>query len=263
MRLANRTASHRQVRTTESSARERHPVIALISLRLNAQVDAADDAQRPETARSHTHGKARSIAGHFLEAMSLQTRGSLRSFDREFRDGAVRIVRETGKPIARVARELGLNEGTLGRWVNLDRRAREGEGPLSESERDELNRLRKGNAELAMERDVLKRSTTDRFERRARSAAGRSQTAAASTRPHRRWKALGAFTFTAVPRDPITQGAGVDIEIAGNLGDRLTRLPNNPNRPLLELLLVLDVASLAWLLLIVHASTVLGAPGPQ
>ena len=91
------------------------------------------------------------------------TRGSLRSFDREFRDGAVRIVRETGKPIARVARELGLNEGTLGRWVNLDRRAREGEGPLSESERDELNRLRKGNAELAMERDVLKRSATDRF----------------------------------------------------------------------------------------------------
>jgi len=81
-----------------------------------------------------------------------------RSFDREFREGAVRIVRETGKPIARVARELGLNEGTLGRWVNLDRQAREGEGPLSESERDELNRLRKENAELAMERDVLKRS---------------------------------------------------------------------------------------------------------
>jgi len=50
---------------------------------------------------------------------------------------------------------------TRARWVggvNLDRRARGGEGPLSESERDELNRLRKENAELAMERDVLKRS---------------------------------------------------------------------------------------------------------
>src|SRR5258708_29603689 len=33
-----------------------------------------------------------------------------------------------------VARELGLNEGTLGRWVNLDRRAREGDGPLSRLE---------------------------------------------------------------------------------------------------------------------------------
>ena len=81
-----------------------------------------------------------------------------RNFDREFREGAVRIVRETGRPIAQVARELGLHEGTLGRWVNLDRRARDGEGPLSESERDELNRLRKENAELRMERDVLKRS---------------------------------------------------------------------------------------------------------
>jgi transposase len=81
-----------------------------------------------------------------------------RNFDREFREGAVRIVRETGKPIAQVARELGLHEGTLGRWVNLDRRAREGEGPLTESERDELTRLHKENAELAMERDVLKRS---------------------------------------------------------------------------------------------------------
>ena len=81
-----------------------------------------------------------------------------RSFDREFREGAVRIVRETGKPVAQVARELGVHEGTLGRWVNLDRRAREGEGPLTESERDELTRLRKENAELAMERDVLKRS---------------------------------------------------------------------------------------------------------
>lgn len=76
-----------------------------------------------------------------------------RHFDQEFREGAVRIVRETGRPITRVARELGINEGTLSRWVNLDRRAREGEGALTESERDELVRLRKENAELAMERD--------------------------------------------------------------------------------------------------------------
>jgi transposase len=81
-----------------------------------------------------------------------------RKFDQEFREGAVRIVRETGRPIAQVARELGLNEGTLGNWVNRDRRAGEGDGALSESEREELNRLRKENAELAMERDVLKRS---------------------------------------------------------------------------------------------------------
>jgi transposase len=38
-------------------------------------------------------------------------------YDREFRDGAVRIVEETGKPIAQAARDLGVNEGTLGHWV--------------------------------------------------------------------------------------------------------------------------------------------------
>jgi transposase len=64
----------------------------------------------------------------------------------------VRLVRETGKPIAQVARGL-INEGTLGNWVLLDRRRRgEGDGALGEDERAELARLRKKNAELAMVR---------------------------------------------------------------------------------------------------------------
>ena len=81
-----------------------------------------------------------------------------RKFDREFREGAVRIVRETGKSIAQVARELGVNAGTLANWVATDRRAHGGDGQLSGDERAELARLRRENAELAMERDVLKRS---------------------------------------------------------------------------------------------------------
>ena len=82
-----------------------------------------------------------------------------RKFDEDFRQGAVRIVRETGKPIAQVARELGINEGTLGNWCVKDRQQRGGEGgSLSEDERAELVRLRRENAELAMQRDVLKRS---------------------------------------------------------------------------------------------------------
>jgi transposase len=73
-----------------------------------------------------------------------------RKFDQDFKEGAVRLVRETGKPIAQVARELGIHDGTLGNWVNVDRRRRErGGGTLSEDERAELVRLRKHCAELA------------------------------------------------------------------------------------------------------------------
>ncbi|RUP26245.1 MULTISPECIES: transposase [Mycolicibacterium] len=81
-----------------------------------------------------------------------------KKYDREFREGAVRIVNETGKPIAQVARDLGVNEGTLGNWVNRDREAREGRGELTRDDLEELKRLRGEVAQLRMERDVLKRS---------------------------------------------------------------------------------------------------------
>ena len=81
-----------------------------------------------------------------------------RRFDQDFRDGAVRIVRDTGKSIAEVARDLGINEGTLGNWVNRDKSRRGESDELSESERQELQRLRKEVVELSMQRDVLKRS---------------------------------------------------------------------------------------------------------
>ena len=74
-----------------------------------------------------------------------------RKFDEDFKQGAVRLVRETGEPIAKVARDLGINEGTLGNWCAKERHAREGgAGRLSEDERAELARLRKENAELQM-----------------------------------------------------------------------------------------------------------------
>jgi transposase len=83
-----------------------------------------------------------------------------RKFDPDFREGAVRLVRETGKPVAQVARDPGVNEGTPGNWVMLDRRRREGggDGSLSEDERAGLARLRRENAELAARCDVLRRS---------------------------------------------------------------------------------------------------------
>ena len=81
-----------------------------------------------------------------------------KKYDREFREGAVRIVEETGKPIAQVARDLGVNEGTLGNWMQRARDARDGSSSLSKDDYAELQRLRGEVAELRMERDVLKRS---------------------------------------------------------------------------------------------------------
>jgi transposase len=81
-----------------------------------------------------------------------------RRFEPEFREGAVRIVRETGKPIAAVARDLGIKDGTLANWVAMDRHRREAGNGLSADDRAELARLRKENAELRMRCDVLKRS---------------------------------------------------------------------------------------------------------
>ena len=81
-----------------------------------------------------------------------------KKYDREFREGAVRIVEETGKSIAAVARDLGVNEGTLGNWVTREGTARNQGADLNIDERAELAELRRNVTELRMERDLLKRS---------------------------------------------------------------------------------------------------------
>jgi transposase-like protein len=62
-----------------------------------------------------------------------------RRFSPEFKEEAVKAVIETSRPIAQVAKELGIVEGTLGNWVNAYRREHAGdEPPLTVNERARL-----------------------------------------------------------------------------------------------------------------------------
>ena len=90
-----------------------------------------------------------------------QQRRRRRKFSDEFKRDVVEIVRDSKKPIAQVARELGIYDSTLGNWVKqdqIDRGEREG---LTSDEREELAELRRDNARLRMERELL-RTRADR-----------------------------------------------------------------------------------------------------
>ena len=81
-----------------------------------------------------------------------------KSFSPEFKDEAVKMVIETSRPIARVAKELGINEGTLGNWVGIYRREHAGEEPpLTVSERARLRELERETRELKMELEFMKK----------------------------------------------------------------------------------------------------------
>jgi len=86
------------------------------------------------------------------------TRGRPSKFPPEFRRDAVRMVLDEDRPIAEVGRAIGVNPGTLGNWVGLERIERGEREGLSADERADLADLRAENAQLRMERDLLKRS---------------------------------------------------------------------------------------------------------
>jgi transposase-like protein len=82
--------------------------------------------------------------------------GKYRKFSPEFREEAARMVVETSRPIADVARELGINETSLGNWVRAYREKHAGdEPPLQLPERARLRELERENRELRMKNDFL------------------------------------------------------------------------------------------------------------
>lgn len=80
-------------------------------------------------------------------------------FSPEFRDEAVRLVIDSSQPIAKVARELSVNEGTLGNWVNQYRAEHaDDEPPLTPAERIQLAEAQREVRELRMENEFLKKA---------------------------------------------------------------------------------------------------------
>ena len=83
-----------------------------------------------------------------------------RRFSPQFKAEAVQMVFETGKPIAQVARDLGIHDGTLGNWVNAWRREHpEPDQPLSPVEPARVKELEDEVARLRMENEFLKKSS--------------------------------------------------------------------------------------------------------
>lgn len=82
-----------------------------------------------------------------------------RKFTQEYKAEAVELVINSGRSVAEVARNLGINEGTLGNWLNKAKKdGSVTEKPLSVSERTELEVMKKELQRVKMERDFLKKA---------------------------------------------------------------------------------------------------------
>ncbi|MCW2859692.1 MAG: Transposase family protein [Actinoallomurus sp.] len=82
-----------------------------------------------------------------------------RKYPQELRDRAVRLARESDRPLAQVAHDLGVHKEALRTWVRqAEADADAGQRPkqLSSAERDELWRFRKENNELKRANEILK-----------------------------------------------------------------------------------------------------------
>lgn len=82
-----------------------------------------------------------------------------RPYPKEFREGALQLVREGERPVADVARQLGIAESCLRRWIKqaeLDRGQRD--DGLTTREQEELRRLRRENARLKQEKEILRKA---------------------------------------------------------------------------------------------------------
>ena len=76
----------------------------------------------------------------------------------EFRQEAARLLHESGKSARQLGRELGVPQSVLSRWKRPADDAADSPA-VGENTPEELRRLRRENAQLRMERDILKKAT--------------------------------------------------------------------------------------------------------
>ena len=82
-----------------------------------------------------------------------------KKYTQEYKDEAVELAISSGRPIAEIARDLGINEATLGGWVSKAKESgKVKEKPLGADERARLKELEEENRRLKMERDFLKKA---------------------------------------------------------------------------------------------------------
>ena len=87
------------------------------------------------------------------------SRRQRRAFSAEFKADTVRLCAAGDRSIGQVAKDLGLVESAVRRWVEKAPKPRSGtSSALTTSERDELLRLRRDNKRLVMEREILKKA---------------------------------------------------------------------------------------------------------
>ena len=82
-----------------------------------------------------------------------------RPYPKEFREGALELVRQGERSIAEIARDLSIAESCLRNWVKrdeLDRGLRD--DGLTTAEREELKRLRRENSRLRQEKEILRKA---------------------------------------------------------------------------------------------------------
>jgi transposase len=87
--------------------------------------------------------------------------GTRRSYDKEFKISAVKLILEGGKSTASVARDLGINENSLHNWKRAYKEDQEQSFPgkgHQKPEEEELRKLRKALRDMTMERDILKKA---------------------------------------------------------------------------------------------------------